>query len=60
MPLHSVPAGKRYGRTSGNLSVTEDLSARLLRLPLFWDIDGLADEVIDRVYSAWAAIAPLA
>ena len=43
---------------AGSLSVTEDLSARLLRLPLFWDIDGLADEVIDRVYSAWAAIAP--
>ena len=58
IPLHSAPAGKRYGRTVGSLSVTEDLSARLLRLPLFWDIDGLADEVIDRVYSAWAAIAP--
>jgi dTDP-4-amino-4,6-dideoxygalactose transaminase len=58
VPLHSAPAGKRYGRTSGSLPVTEDLSARLLRLPLFWDIDGLADEVIDRVYSAWAAIAP--
>jgi dTDP-4-amino-4,6-dideoxygalactose transaminase len=58
MPLHSAPAGKRYGRTSGSLSLTEDLSARLLRLPLFWDMDGVADEVIDRVYSAWAAIAP--
>ena len=57
VPLHSAPAGKRYGRTSGTLSMTEDLSGRLLRLPLFWDIDGLADEVIDRVYSAWAAIA---
>jgi dTDP-4-amino-4,6-dideoxygalactose transaminase len=56
MPLHSAPAGKRYGRTSGSLSVTEEMSARLLRLPLFWDIDGLADKVIDRVYSAWAAI----
>lgn len=58
MPLHSAPAGKRYGRTSGSLSLTEDLSARLLRLPLFWDMGGVADEVIDRVYSAWAAIAP--
>jgi dTDP-4-amino-4,6-dideoxygalactose transaminase len=58
MPLHSAPAGKRYGRTSGSLLVTEDLSARLLRLPLFWDIDRLADEVMDRVFSAWAEIAP--
>lgn len=58
MPLHSAPAGKRYGRTSGSLSVTEEMSARLLRLPLFWDIDGLAEKVIDRVYSAWGAIAP--
>ena len=58
MPLHSAPAGKRYGRTSGSLSVTEEMSARLLRLPLFWDIDGLAEKVIDRVYSAWVQLRP--
>jgi dTDP-4-amino-4,6-dideoxygalactose transaminase len=35
VPLHSSPAGKRYGRTHGELRVTEDMSARVVRLPLF-------------------------
>ncbi len=34
VPLHSAPAGLQYGCTSGNLSVTEDISDRLVRLPL--------------------------
>ena len=34
VPLHSAPAGMQYGRTSGSLEVTDDLSDRLLRLPL--------------------------
>jgi dTDP-4-amino-4,6-dideoxygalactose transaminase len=58
VPLHSAPAGRRYGRTSESLSVTDDLSSRLLRLPLFLEIDGLAEEVVDRVHAAWTAIAP--
>lgn len=37
-PLHSAPAGKIYGRTHGSLFVTDDVSARLVRLPLFADI----------------------
>ncbi len=35
VPLHTSPAGLRYCRTSGRLPVTEDLSARLLRLPMY-------------------------
>lgn len=38
VPLHSSPAGRRYGRTSGSLRVTEELSDRLLRLPLWPDM----------------------
>jgi dTDP-4-amino-4,6-dideoxygalactose transaminase len=38
VPLHSSPGGRRYGRTSGSLAVTEDLSERLLRLPLWADM----------------------
>ncbi len=34
-PLHASPAGRRYGRTYGNLKVTEDIAARILRLPLW-------------------------
>jgi dTDP-4-amino-4,6-dideoxygalactose transaminase len=38
VPLHSSPAGRRLGRTHGTMGVTDDLSARLLRLPLYADI----------------------
>lgn len=35
VPLHSSPAGMLYGRTSGSLKLTVDLSERLIRLPLW-------------------------
>lgn len=35
VPLHSSPAGKRYGRSHGSLAVTNELSERLIRLPLW-------------------------
>ncbi|MBW4467971.1 MAG: dTDP-4-amino-4,6-dideoxygalactose transaminase [Pegethrix bostrychoides GSE-TBD4-15B] len=34
VPLHSAPAGLKYGRVAGQLAVTDDLSNRLVRLPL--------------------------
>ena len=34
VPLHSAPAGLQYGRVSGSMEFTDDLSDRLLRLPL--------------------------
>jgi dTDP-4-amino-4,6-dideoxygalactose transaminase len=34
VPLHSSPAGLKYGRTSGNLAVTDRVSNCLIRLPL--------------------------
>lgn len=35
VPLHSSPAGKRYGRTHGTLDITNRQSERLVRLPLW-------------------------
>jgi dTDP-4-amino-4,6-dideoxygalactose transaminase len=35
VPLHSAPAGRRFGRAGGELAVTESVSERLLRLPLW-------------------------
>ena len=35
VPLHSSPAGKKFGRAAGDLACTEDVSARLIRLPLW-------------------------
>ena len=34
VPLHSAPAGRRYGRLGSAMTVTDDAAARLLRLPL--------------------------
>ena len=39
VPLHSSPAGKRYGRVSGTMINTESISDRLLRLPLWVGMD---------------------
>lgn len=36
IPLHSSPAGMRYGRTHGELSNTDRLSQCLIRLPLWY------------------------
>jgi dTDP-4-amino-4,6-dideoxygalactose transaminase len=46
IPLHSAPAGRKYGRTSGSLKNTEELADRLVRLPLFSD---LTPERVDEV-----------
>jgi len=48
VPLHSSPMGQRIGYRDGMLPVTEDLSKRLLRLPLYYD---LTPEAIARVVS---------
>jgi dTDP-4-amino-4,6-dideoxygalactose transaminase len=47
VPLHSAPAGLRYGRTDGALPVTDSISARLARLPMFWALeDAGVDDII--------------
>lgn len=35
VPLHSSPAGRRYGKVHGELDVTDKQSERLIRLPLW-------------------------
>jgi dTDP-4-amino-4,6-dideoxygalactose transaminase len=52
VPLHSAPAGRRYGRASGDLTVTDAVSARLMRLPLWFGVEDRLDEIIDRVRSS--------
>ena len=48
IPLHSSPAGRRFGRSIDGLPVTNDTSDRLVRLPLFY---GLTDEKFDFIVS---------
>jgi dTDP-4-amino-4,6-dideoxygalactose transaminase len=38
VPLHTSPMGNRFGYSEGDLPLTENLSARLLRLPFYYDI----------------------
>jgi dTDP-4-amino-4,6-dideoxygalactose transaminase len=54
VPLHSSPAGRKYGRASGSMEVTDALSARLVRLPLWIGLAPLQDHVIDRCRDALA------
>lgn len=49
VPLHDSPAGKRFGRASGDLSVTTRVSERLLRLPIWVGLEPHLDEVISAV-----------
>jgi dTDP-4-amino-4,6-dideoxygalactose transaminase len=53
VPLHSAPAGMRFGRTHGDLPYTTDLSARLIRLP-FWI--GLQEQHQQRICDALGTI----
>jgi dTDP-4-amino-4,6-dideoxygalactose transaminase len=56
VPLHNSPAGRRYGRTSGKLRVTEDAAARVIRLPLHASLsEAEQSRIIEAVYSACRA-----
>jgi len=48
VPLHSSPAGRRFGRAHGDLPVTSAAGERLLRLPLFPELDDVA-KIVDLV-----------
>lgn len=53
VPLHTSPAGKHFGRISGDLENTEQLSERLIRLPLWIGLTGAQQcRVIDTLVDA--------
>jgi dTDP-4-amino-4,6-dideoxygalactose transaminase len=51
IPLHSAPAGRQFGRSSGGLPVTEAVSDQLVRMPLWVGLE----EHLPRVLAAAAA-----
>lgn len=53
VPLHSSPAGMRFGRAHGDLSLTTSLSERLIRLPMWL---GLSEAQQQRICEALQAI----
>lgn len=48
IPLHSSPAGIKYGRTCGEMDVTDSVASRLLRLPLWGE---MKEEDVEMVIS---------
>jgi dTDP-4-amino-4,6-dideoxygalactose transaminase len=53
VPLHSSPAGVKYGRTHGEMVYTEKISERLVRLPFWIGItEGDLESVVSAVYGA--------
>lgn len=52
VPLHSSPGGKRYGRSCGDLPVTEQSWQKLIRLPISHN---LSDSDQERVIAAMAS-----
>lgn len=55
VPLHSSPAGRRYGRVAGSMDMTDNLSERLIRLPFWIGLSGDAQQrVADTLASSMA------
>jgi dTDP-4-amino-4,6-dideoxygalactose transaminase len=50
VPLHTSPMGVALGYQPGDLPVTEDVAARLLRLPCYFE---LSEDEQDRVIDAF-------
>ncbi|MDQ3724051.1 MAG: DegT/DnrJ/EryC1/StrS family aminotransferase, partial [Actinomycetota bacterium] len=46
VPLHSSPAGRRFGRADSDLGVTETVSSSIIRLPLWV---GMGEQTVERV-----------
>ena len=51
VPLHSAPAGLRFGRTVGDMAASEIAGNRLVRLPLY---PGLGDSIEDVIAAVLA------
>ena len=49
VPLHNSPMGKKYGRSSGQVPITKDISERILRLPLFIGLNANQQNTIAQI-----------
>jgi len=58
VPLHNSPAGRRFGRVSGDLPITEEVSARLVRLPLYPRMGEAQTKVIERLHVRLEVLLP--
>ncbi len=49
VPLHTAPAGKQYARFNDALTMTDELAARIVRLPLWVGMDVFQKEIIEKL-----------
>lgn len=49
VPLHSSPAGRKFGRVAGSMAITESVSDRLVRLPMWLGLEREQEEVCKAV-----------
>ena len=52
VPLHSAPAGRKFGRAHGSMDVTDSHSVRLVRLPLWIGLETHFEDVVAAVGDA--------
>lgn len=50
IPLHGSIAGRKYCRVHGDLTVTEDVSRRLARLPLWVGLENRINDIIHEIF----------
>lgn len=56
VPLHSAPAGRRFGRPCGSMEHTDYVASRLVRLPMFFGLGRDMERVIDVCYRVVASL----
>ena len=57
IPLHSAPAGEKFGRFNGEDEVTTKDSERLVRLPMYYGMSNAdSDKVIEEVISFYKGV----
>lgn len=57
VPLHLSPGGKKYARVHGSLPLTESLSTRLIRMPLYFDMtEAVIDRIVEEVENVFCAV----
>lgn len=47
VPLHTSPAGQKFGRSHGDMAVTQRVSETLVRLPMYFELGGDIETVIE-------------
>ncbi len=59
VPLHMSPMGRKFGYKEGDLPVTEDLWARLIRLPMFYDLSPTEQNLVIQATQQFFQILPV-